>query len=93
MGAGNGTLMMNILDYIQQNEPAVYQRTQYNIIEISGQLAERQSLRQDTRDLKDRHKCVKIVNQSIFDWKTHVPDQCFFLGMEVIVSVCFFRKL
>ncbi|KAG1457355.1 hypothetical protein G6F46_004998 [Rhizopus delemar] len=84
MGAGNGTLMMNILDYIQQNEPAVYQRTQYNIIEISGQLAERQTLRQDTRDLKDRHKCVKIVNQSIFDWKIHVPDQCFFLGMEVI---------
>ncbi|CAO3674775.1 unnamed protein product [Rhizopus stolonifer] len=84
MGAGNGTLMMNVLDYIQENEPEVYQRTQYNIIEISGQLAERQSLRQDTRDLKKQHKCVKIVNQSIFDWKTLVPDQCFFLGMEVI---------
>ncbi|KAL9545411.1 hypothetical protein MBANPS3_007167 [Mucor bainieri] len=84
MGAGNGTLMMNILDYIQQNEPAVYKRTQYNIIEISGKLAERQSERQDVREAKDQHKCVKIINKSIFDWDIHVPDQCFFLGMEVI---------
>ncbi|KAI8334912.1 S-adenosyl-L-methionine-dependent methyltransferase [Choanephora cucurbitarum] len=86
MGAGNGTLMLNILDYIQQYEPAVYKRTQYNIIEISGKLAERQSERQDVRDAKDQHKCVKIINKSIFDWDIHVPDQCFFLGMEVIVS-------
>ncbi|GAA5801921.1 hypothetical protein HPULCUR_007379 [Helicostylum pulchrum] len=84
MGAGNGTLMMNILDYIQQNEPAVYKRTQYNIIEISGKLAERQSQRQDVKEAKDQHKCVKIINKSIFDWDIHVPDQCFFLGMEVI---------
>lgn len=86
MGAGNGTLMMNILDYIQQNEPEVYQRTQYNIIEISGKLAERQSERQGMRELKDQHTCVKIINKSIFDWKTQVPEECFFLGMEVIVS-------
>ncbi|KAI8996973.1 S-adenosyl-L-methionine-dependent methyltransferase [Pilobolus umbonatus] len=84
MGAGNGTLMMNILDYIQQNEPAVYKRTQYNIIEISGKLAERQSERQEVREAKYQHKCVKIINKSIFDWDIHVPDQCFFLGMEVI---------
>ncbi|ORZ24729.1 S-adenosyl-L-methionine-dependent methyltransferase [Absidia repens] len=84
MGAGNGTLMMNILDYIQQYEPSVYKRTQYNIIEISGKLAERQSERQDVRELKDQHQCVKIINKSIFDWDIHVPDQCFFLGMEVI---------
>ncbi|KAI8888785.1 DUF185-domain-containing protein [Backusella circina FSU 941] len=84
MGAGNGTLMMNILDYIQQYEPAVYKRTQYNIIEISGKLAERQSQRQDVKEAKDQHKCVKIINKSIFDWDIHVPDQCFFLGMEVI---------
>ncbi|RCH93710.1 hypothetical protein CU097_013664, partial [Rhizopus azygosporus] len=84
MGAGNGTLMMNILDYIQQNEPEVYQRTQYNIIEISGKLAERQSERQGMRELRDQHTCVKIINKSIFDWKTQVPEECFFLGMEVI---------
>ncbi|CAO3637252.1 unnamed protein product [Cunninghamella echinulata] len=84
MGAGNGTLMLNILDYIQRYEPSVYKRTQYNIIEISGKLAERQSERQDVREAKDQHQCVKIINKSIFDWDIHVPDQCFFLGMEVI---------
>jgi hypothetical protein len=49
-------------------------------------LAERQSQRQDVKEAKDQHKCVKIINKSIFDWDIHVPDQCFFLGMEVIVS-------
>ncbi|KAI9032556.1 S-adenosyl-L-methionine-dependent methyltransferase [Phycomyces nitens] len=84
MGAGNGTLMLNILDYIQQNEPNVYKRTKYNIIEISGKLAERQSERQDVRDAKDHHRCVTVINKSIFDWDIHVPEHCFFLGMEVI---------
>ncbi|CDS05557.1 hypothetical protein LRAMOSA08085 [Lichtheimia ramosa] len=84
MGAGNGTLMMNILDYIQKYEPSVYKRTQYNIIEISGKLAERQSERQEVRDVTEQHTNVKIINKSIFDWDIHVPDECFFLGMEVI---------
>ncbi|KAG0170752.1 hypothetical protein DFQ28_003140 [Apophysomyces sp. BC1034] len=84
MGAGNGTLMLNILDYIQKYEPSVYKRTRYNIIEISGKLAERQSERQDVREAKDQHTCVKIINKSIFDWDIHVPEHCFFLGMEVI---------
>ncbi len=39
MGAGNGTLMRNILDYIYENEPEVYSRTQFKIIEISDALA------------------------------------------------------
>ncbi|KAI7870649.1 S-adenosyl-L-methionine-dependent methyltransferase [Spinellus fusiger] len=84
MGAGNGTLMLNILDYIQTYEPLVYERTHYNIIEISGKLAERQSERQDVRDVEDHHQCVKIINKSIFDWDLYVPEHCFFLGMEVI---------
>lgn len=39
MGAGRGTLMLNILDYLREHEPAVYERTQYKIIEISSNLA------------------------------------------------------
>ncbi|ERT02169.1 uncharacterized protein SPSK_05157 [Sporothrix schenckii 1099-18] len=39
MGAGRGTLMLNILDYLRANEPAVYERTRYKIIEISSNLA------------------------------------------------------
>ncbi|KAI9028240.1 S-adenosyl-L-methionine-dependent methyltransferase [Phycomyces nitens] len=84
IGAGNGTLMMNILDYIQEYEPSVYKRTQYNIIEISSKLAQTQSERQDVREAKDQHKCVKVINKSIFEWDTYVPEHCFFLGMEVI---------
>ncbi|KAL0074678.1 S-adenosyl-L-methionine-dependent methyltransferase [Phycomyces blakesleeanus] len=84
IGAGNGTLMMNILDYIKEHEPSVYKRTQYNIIETSTKLAQIQSERQDIQEAKDKHACVKISNKSIFDWDTYVPEQCFFLGMEVI---------
>ncbi|KAF8469657.1 S-adenosyl-L-methionine-dependent methyltransferase [Kalaharituber pfeilii] len=42
MGAGNGTLMRNILDYIRDTDPDVYERTKYKVIEISPQLAELQ---------------------------------------------------
>jgi SAM-dependent MidA family methyltransferase len=87
MGAGNGTLMLNILDYIQKYEPSVYKRTRYNIIEISQKLAERQYERHDVRDAKHRHHCVEIINKSIFDWDVDVEDDCFFVGMEVIVCI------
>ncbi|RUP46994.1 S-adenosyl-L-methionine-dependent methyltransferase [Jimgerdemannia flammicorona] len=86
MGAGNGTLMFNILDYIQEYEPAVYKRTRYRIIEISDRLAERQADKQKVREAKDRHRCIEIVNKSIFEWDQVEPDHCFFLAMEVIVS-------
>ncbi|ORY97046.1 S-adenosyl-L-methionine-dependent methyltransferase [Lobosporangium transversale] len=84
MGAGNGTLMLNILDYIQQFEPSVYERTRYRIIEISKKLAQRQGERQEVRDVTKRHGCVEVINKSIFEWDTPVPDHCFFLGMEVL---------
>ncbi|OAD70319.1 hypothetical protein PHYBLDRAFT_171703 [Phycomyces blakesleeanus NRRL 1555(-)] len=40
--------------------------------------------RQDVRDAKDHNRCVTVINKSIFDWDVHVPEHCFFLGMEVI---------
>ncbi|PHH67029.1 hypothetical protein CDD81_4424 [Ophiocordyceps australis] len=84
MGAGRGTLMLNILNYIRATDPQVYARTRFNIIEISSSLAALQS----------RHLCasarsrghadrVDIINRSIFDWNRHVPEPCFFLAMEV----------
>ena len=42
MGGGNGTLMCDILNYIRKNHPEIYERTQYKIIEISSQLANKQ---------------------------------------------------
>ncbi|KAK3330101.1 S-adenosyl-L-methionine-dependent methyltransferase [Apodospora peruviana] len=84
MGAGRGTLMLNILDYIRDVDPAVYKRTKFNIIEISTQLATLQNS-QLLRSAASRGHAdkVEIINQSIFDWKQPVPSPCFFLAFEV----------
>ena len=83
IGAGNGTLALDILDYVQDRYPEVYDRTRYKIIEISGNLA-----RLQREKLCAKHPCVEVVNQSIFRWNKREPAPCFFLAMEVIVSVC-----
>jgi hypothetical protein len=84
MGAGNGTLMLNILDYIRAAEPEVYDRTRFKIIEISSQLASLQAKQlgraADGRGHSDK---VEIINQSIFEWDRLVPEPCHFLAMEV----------
>ena len=60
----------------------MYDRTRYNIIEISGNLANLQcSL------LCEEHPCVKINHKSILKWDVPEPSPCFFLAMEVIVSL------
>lgn len=79
LGAGNGTLMLNILDYIRATDPEVYARTKFRVVEVSAQLADLQSAAAG-RDHSDK---VEIINQSIFDWDTYVPAPCFFLALEV----------
>ena len=84
MGAGRGTLMLNILDYIRAIDPQVYERTRFNIIEISSSLAAMQNrhLRAGAESRGHAAK-VDIVNRSVFDWDQYVPSPCFFLAMEV----------
>ena len=78
IGAGNGTLMLNILDFLAKNEPEIYNRTKYRIIEISSKLFNKQNSR------LDRHKSrVEVVNKSIFDWNTLIEDPCFVIALEV----------
>ncbi|GJE98574.1 SAM-dependent methyltransferase [Phanerochaete sordida] len=79
IGAGNGTLARNILDYLREVHPEVYDRTRYNIIEISGNLASLQR-----KLLCEEHPCVKINHKSVFAWDTPEPSPCFFLAMEVV---------
>ncbi|KAL9713453.1 hypothetical protein Ac2012v2_003063 [Leucoagaricus gongylophorus] len=79
IGAGNGSLAESILEYLKDVYPDVYERTRYNIIEISGNLAKIQKKR-----LAKHHGSVKVIHQSIFHWKTKEPAPCFFLAMEVI---------
>ena len=82
IGAGNGTLARDMLDYLRDEFPDVYDRTRYHIIEISANLAELQR-----KLLCEAHPCVKITNKSIFHWDINEPAPCFFIAMEVIVSL------
>jgi SAM-dependent MidA family methyltransferase len=82
IGAGNGTLALNVLDYIREEYPEVYERTRYNIIEISGALAKKQQ-----RRLQKTHANVVTVNhQSALHWNKREASPCYFIAMEVIVS-------
>ena len=42
IGGGNGTLARDILDWLRDNRPEVYQETSYTCVEISTRLATRQ---------------------------------------------------
>lgn len=80
LGAGNGTLMSNILDHIRATDPDVYARTKYRVIEISDRLAALQR----SQAARGAHAGkIEIVHKSIFDWTAYVPEPCFFLALEV----------
>lgn len=84
MGAGNGTMMSNILDFIRDTDYEVYQRTKYKIIEISPALADEQMKTLMGPLSEGGHlDHVEIINRSIFDWDTYVHSPCFFLALEV----------
>jgi hypothetical protein len=72
---------MDILNYLREEYPEVYDRTHYNIVEISGNMVKLQ-----TKILYPAHPCVNIVHKSIFHWNIREPAPCFFVAMEVIVS-------
>ncbi|KDQ61340.1 hypothetical protein JAAARDRAFT_203873 [Jaapia argillacea MUCL 33604] len=79
IGAGNGTLALNILDYIRDEYPEVYDRTRYHIAEISGRLAKIQRKR-----LCSVHNCVRVEHKSVFHWNKRETAPCFFIAMEVV---------
>lgn len=86
MGGGNGTLMVNILKYLQRKHPEIYQNTKYKIIEISSQLA----YKQYNNALKEKlvaqgldSSKFEIINKSIFDWTQVEENPCFFIALEV----------
>lgn len=86
MGGGNGTLMVNILNYVKAHHPQIYKSAQYKIIEILSQLAIKQY--KQGLDAKliskglDASKC-QIINRSIFDWNQTVNEPIFFIALEV----------
>jgi Putative S-adenosyl-L-methionine-dependent methyltransferase len=85
VGGGNGTLMLNILDYIRKTDPEVYNCTQYRIIEISQQLARRQrEAINNSPHASDHLQHAEIVQKDILSWNIHVQQPCYLLLMEVI---------
>lgn len=44
-GGGTGTNALNVLNWLRREEPKLYERTEYTIVEISERLAERQEER------------------------------------------------
>ncbi|KAI9710226.1 MAG: hypothetical protein M1828_002189 [Chrysothrix sp. TS-e1954] len=85
LGAGNGTFMLNVLDYIRDTDPEVYARTKYKVVEISSSLAKLQAGHLTrTADSEGHSSKVEIINRSIFNWDIYVPAPCFVIALEVI---------
>ncbi|KAF0743122.1 hypothetical protein Ae201684_002179 [Aphanomyces euteiches] len=81
IGGGAGTNAKCILDYIQDQAPALYEKTTYTMIEISPRMAARQQER-----IKD-HPMATVINTDILTYSKHFPkvtDPCYFLAMEVL---------
>ena len=78
---GNGTLAINILNYIQEHHPKIYENTSYSIIEISKKMAEQQRKNRDAT----KHKNLKIIQKSIVNWDDFENEPCFIIGTEVLV--------
>lgn len=76
--------MLNVLDYIRDVHPDVYERTQYKIIEISSSLAALQSSQLNSSATARGHeRHVEIINRSIFNWDIYVGAPCYFIALEV----------
>lgn len=76
--------MVDSLLYLQEHEPAVFERTKYRIIEISPQLAKIQERRAAEAGLANR---VEVINEDVFKWKGGTKDPCFVVALEVFVSL------
>ncbi|KAJ3351039.1 hypothetical protein GGF32_004470 [Allomyces javanicus] len=82
VGGGNGTLMANILDYLQLHAPEIYATAQYSIIEISASLA---AIQRETANRHGHASKVDIIHTSILDDSSPVcTDPCFVIAMEVV---------
>lgn len=79
IGPGNGTLAKNILDCLREEQPEIYDRVEYNLIEISEQLKAKQA-----ETLKD-HK-IAFTDISILKLPEGFKEErpCWILGMEVL---------
>lgn len=83
IGPGNGTLAANILKTLKDDFPQIYERTEYNLIEISQHLREKQKAKLVPL-YKDhvRFPDISILESSDQDQIDMRP--CWIVGMEVL---------
>ncbi|EPQ26155.1 uncharacterized protein PFL1_06363 [Pseudozyma flocculosa PF-1] len=81
LGAGSGALAHDVLDYLMAEEPEIYRRTRYRIVEISTRLAEEQKRRLVEHVERGT---VEVVNRSFLEWNEDVPEPCFVVALEVL---------
>lgn len=81
LGGGAGTLARDILDYIEECEPDVYERTRYHIVEISARLASQQQGRLVRHVRSGR---VDVVHRDFLAWNQDVDEPCFVVALEVL---------
>ena len=75
---------MNILDFIRDYYPDVYQRTKFRIIEISPALVALQAAQlRANAESRGHIDHVEIINRSIFSWDAYIASPCYFLSLEV----------
>ena len=74
--------MIDALKYIQSHHPDVYARTKYRIVEISPQLAQRQTERAKRAGVEES---VEIVQIDIFKWNGGGVEPCYVVALEVLV--------
>jgi SAM-dependent MidA family methyltransferase len=75
--------MVDVMTYLRESHPEVYECTKYTIIEISEALATRQRQRIKEAGLEGK---VIVENQDFFDWQGGGEDPCYFVALEVFVS-------
>jgi hypothetical protein len=95
IGAGNGSLMVDIMTFLRTEHPEVFERTRYEVVEISKPLAERQRQRAEEAGLEvelvtgknaGTGAQVRIQNVDFFEWQGQSREACYFVALEVFVS-------
>jgi hypothetical protein len=79
VGAGTGALANNVLDFLAEHYPEVYETTEYHVIEMNPMLITPLRNR-----LVHHYHHTKIHNMSILNWRQHDPRRCFVIGLELL---------
>jgi hypothetical protein len=80
--------MIDMLSFLRERYPHVFDRTKYTIIEISEPLAKRQRERVERMEREDpawKGK-VRVENVDWFEWEGGNRESCYFVALEVFVS-------